>query len=148
MTMPRSLDHALGQVCHLHHGRIREQFHDLGLYRGQPKVLEALAEEDGRTHSELAALMYVAPATVTKMVQRMEKTGYVMRRDDPDDQRVSRVYLTEAGRAVLIRLREVFESLNAETFADFSPEERAQLEYLLMKVRENLLRVTAGNCAG
>jgi DNA-binding MarR family transcriptional regulator len=63
----------------------------------------------------------------------------VERRDDPDDLRISRVYLTEAGRAVHAQLKAVFETVNAGTFAEFTPEEQAQLEQLLMKVRANLL---------
>jgi DNA-binding MarR family transcriptional regulator len=142
MAEPKSLDHLLGQVCHLHHGRIRAKFRDLGLYRGQPAVLEALAEENGRTHSELAAWMHVTPATVTKMIQRMEKAGYVERRDDPEDQRVSRVYLTADGKAVHAELQMVFKAVDAETFAGFTPEERAELEQLLRKIRVNLLEAT------
>lgn len=142
MAEPKSLDHLLGQVCHLHHGRIRTKFRELGLYRGQPAVLEALMEEDGRTHSDLAAWMHVTPATVTKMIQRMEKAGHVGRRDDPDDLRISRVYLTEDGRAVHAQLQAVFRAVDTETFAGFTSEERAQLEQLLRKIRSNLLDAT------
>ncbi|MGC9399995.1 MAG: MarR family winged helix-turn-helix transcriptional regulator [Anaerolineae bacterium] len=144
MAEPKSLNHLLGQVCHLHHGRIRAQVRALGIYRGQPAVLEALVEEDGRTHSDLAAWMHVAPSTVTKMVRRMEKAGYVERRDDPEDLRVSRVFLTEEGHAIHARLHAGFAAVDAETFAGFTAEERAQLEQLLMRVRANLLRATNG----
>jgi DNA-binding MarR family transcriptional regulator len=99
-------------------------------------------EEDGRTHSDLAAWMHVAPATVTKMIQRMEKAGHVERRDDPDDLRISRVYLTENGRAVHAALQAVFQAVDAENFAGFTSEERAQLEQLLRKIRTNLLGAT------
>lgn len=139
MVEPKSLNHLMGQVCHLHHGRVRSEFRALGIYRGQPTLLEALAAEDGRTHSELAALMHVAPATVTKMVQRMEKAGHVKRCDDPEDLRISRVYITEAGRAIHAQLKATFETIDAETFEGFTPEERAELERLLMKIRANLL---------
>jgi DNA-binding MarR family transcriptional regulator len=145
MADPKSLQHLLGQVCHLHHGRIRSQFRALGLYRGQPGVLEALVEEDGLSHSELAAWMHVAPATITKMIQRMEKSGYVERREDPEDLRISRVYLTEAGRAIRADLQTVFKAVDAETFAGFSAAERAELERLLSKIRLNLLRATQEN---
>ena len=78
------------------------------------------------------------------MIRRMEKTGFVERRQDPDDQRVSRVYLTEAGRAVQADVREVWHTLEKEAFADFSQEERILLRRLLLQIRENLLRVTEG----
>lgn len=140
MPEPRSLDHLLGQVCRLHHERARAQLHTLGLHRGQPPLILALWEADGRTHTELADYLHVTPATVTKMVQRMESAGFVQRQPDADDQRVSRVYLTEAGRDVVGNLQRVFETLDADTFAGLTPEEHATLHRLLLQVRENLLR--------
>ncbi|MEA3309301.1 MAG: MarR family transcriptional regulator [Chloroflexota bacterium] len=145
MVEPRSLSHLLRQVCHLHHGQLRPRLNVLGTYRGQPVALRALAQEDGRTHSELATLMHVAPPTITKMVQRMERAGHVARRSDPEDQRVSRVYLTESGRAISAQLHEVFVEIEAETLAGFSAEEQIELERLLERVRENLLMAASTN---
>ena len=58
-----------------------------------------------------------------------------MRRPDPDDQRVSRVYLTEAGRAVQGRVQAVWDQMEAETFAGFTPEERVLLRRFLLQLR-------------
>ncbi|MBN1921917.1 MAG: MarR family transcriptional regulator [Anaerolineae bacterium] len=140
MPEPRSLDHLLAQVARLHHERARTQFGALGLHRGQPQLIMALSEEDGRTHTELAEYLHVTPATVTKMVQRMESTGFVQRWPDADDQRVSRVNLTLAGRQAAKQLNVLFQTLDVETFAGFAPEERTRLHQLLLRVRDNLLR--------
>ena len=75
------------------------------------------------------------------MIQRMERAGHVERRSDPEDRRVSRVYLTESGRAVFAQLRKVFVKVEVKTFAGFSADEREMLECLLQHVRENLLTV-------
>jgi len=77
------------------------------------------------------------------MLQRMEKAGFVERRPDPDDQRVSRVYLTEAGRAVRADVQQVWRQLEEEAFAGFTLEERVLLRRFLLHVRENLRRVTS-----
>jgi DNA-binding MarR family transcriptional regulator len=143
MQEPRSLVHLLAQVCHLNHGRAREHFRALGLYRGQPPVLDALSEQEGRTQSEIADYLHVAPATVTKMLQRMEHAGFVERRPDPADQRVSRVYLTDQGRAVHGRLRDAFATWSQETFVGLSERERDELWRMLAHIRENLLAVMA-----
>jgi DNA-binding MarR family transcriptional regulator len=141
-TEPETLDHLLAQVCRLHYSRARELLHALGLYRGQPPVLHALWEREGLTHSDLAARMHVSPATITKMIQRMEKAGFVERRDDPEDQRVSRVYLTDAGRAIQAEVHRVFRELDGETCAGLTPEERDWLRQVLLRIRENLVRAT------
>lgn len=136
---PDSLDHLLVQVCRLHHAMAHSSFEPLGLYRGQPVLLDILWQEDGLTHSDLARYLDVTPATITKMVQRMEKSGWLERRDDPDDQRVSRVFLTTAGCEIKTKLEHVKKHLDRETFAGLTAEERDTLYELLLKVRENLL---------
>ncbi len=139
---PDTLDFLLANICHLHRARIQQLFEALGLYQGQPPLLRQLWDEEGLTQTELAERLKLAPATVTKMLQRMEKTGFIARQTDPEDQRISRVYLTEAGRAVQDRVEEVFRTLEAETFANLTSEESLLLRRLFLQIRENLLTAT------
>ncbi len=147
MTEPEeaeSLDSLFAQICRLKHARIHTLLEALGLYRGQPAVLQALWEQEGLMHTELARRLEVQPATITKMLQRMEKAGFVERRPDPDDQRVSRVYLTGAGRAVRADVQQVGRRLEEEAFAGFTLDERVLLRRFFLHVRENLKRVSGG----
>jgi MarR family transcriptional regulator, organic hydroperoxide resistance regulator len=139
---PDSIDFILINVCHLHRTRAHQLLEALGLYQGQPPVLRALWQQEGLTQREIAQQLKIAPATVTKMLQRMEKTGFIQRRSDPDDQRVTRVYLTDAGRDVQSAVEEVFQTLEAETFANLTLEERLLLRRLLLQLRQNLLDLT------
>jgi len=135
-----SLDFLLGQCCKLHRGRMFTLFEELGLYHGQPPMLFVLWEQDGQTHTELAGRLHIQASTVTKMVQRMEKAGFIERRDDPDDQRVSRVYLTDAGYAIREDVNRIWRQLEDETFDGFTPEEQVLLRRFFLQMRENLLR--------
>jgi DNA-binding MarR family transcriptional regulator len=132
----------LAQVSKLHHARAHALLEELGLYRGQPHMLRALWAEEGQTHSELARRLHVTPATTTKMLKRMEKAGFVERRHDAEDQRVSRVYLTEAGRSIRDDVQRVWHTLEEETFAELNLEERLLLRRLFLQMRENLVRAT------
>ncbi len=76
------------------------------------------------------------------MLQRMEKTGFIQRKPDVQDQRVSRVYLTKAGCAIQGDVEAVWKTMQAETFANFTPEERALLRRFLLQMQENLLHAT------
>jgi len=143
-TEPESIDFLLAQVCRLHHARAHTLLEELGLYRGQPPMLHALWEQEGLTHGELAERLHVQPATITKMIQRMEKAGFLERQSDLEDQRVSRVYLTDAGRAIQAEVRQVWRTLEGETFAEFTLEERVLLRRFFLQIRENLIRVTGG----
>ena len=139
---PHGLDFLLVNICHLHHSRARQLFDELGLYRGQPPLLLALWEAEGLTQSELAERMQIAPATLTRMIQRMERAGFLRRQNDPIDQRVSRVYLTEAGHAIQSQVEQTLQRMEDETFAGFTGEERPLLEGYLRRMRANLLQVT------
>jgi DNA-binding MarR family transcriptional regulator len=74
----------------------------------------------------------------------MEKAGFVVRRHDPDDQRVSRVYLTHAGRAVRDDVQQVWRRLEEEAFAGFTEEESALLRQFFLRIRANLMQVSGG----
>ena len=139
---PDSLDLLLANICFLHHTRAHQLFEALGLYRGQPPVLRILWDDEGLSQAELAARLKLAPATITRMLQRMEKSGFIQRRPDTSDQRISRVYLTQAGRMVKSQVEVVWATMERECFANLSPQELASLRQGLTQVRQNLLQAT------
>jgi len=133
-----TVGYVLGQVCKAHYVRARRLLDDLGLYRGQQFVLCALWKEEGISHSELADRLGVHPTTVTNAVKRMERSGFVERRPDLSDQRVSRVYLTDAGREIQGAVEQIWAQLEARTLEGFSAEEREMLRGFLERIHENL----------
>lgn len=143
-TQPQSTEDLLGQLCRSHHARIRTEFHALGLYRGQPPLLAALHEEEGQTQSDLAAHLHVTPATITKMLQRMEKAGWIQRNPDEQDQRVMRVYLTEDGRAIRGEMEAILNCLDEEALEGFTLEERVLFRRFLQHARDNLRKSNTG----
>ena len=131
----------LTQICRLTRTRMHALWDEIGLYRGQPFVLRTLWEEEGITHSELANRLHVRPPTISNTLKRMEKAGFLERRPDMEDQRVSRVYLTDAGRAIQDRVEKVWRELDATTLAGFNLEERVLFRRFLLSVRDNMLEM-------
>ena len=138
-----SLDLLLTRVCRLHYGRAHALLERIGLHRGQPPVLHVLWEHEGISQTELAERLHVTPATISNMVHRMEKAGFVTRHTPEEDQRVSLVSLTDKGRAVKQQVRAVWRTMEAETFAGYSEEERALVRRYLERVVDNLVRAGA-----
>ena len=126
------------QVHKAHRARAEAALNQLGLHTGQEMLLLRLWLEEGIAQSQLAASMGVEPPTATKMLQRMEHTGLIERRPDPEDARISRVYLTERGRVLEQPVLEVWKQLEAQTVAALSATEQALLRRLLMQVAANL----------
>lgn len=139
-TGAESLGHLLWQIIKLHRAHAHAVLDQLGLYRGQYFVLAALWEQEGLTQSELAERTMVRPATMTASLQRMEAAGLVERRPDPRDQRVTRVYLTEAGRALKESVNAAWRALEQRTFEGFTPGEREQLRRFMLHIIANLER--------
>jgi len=121
-----------------HHSLIRKQMHRLGLHRGQPPVLFALHKQDGMSNSDLAEFLEITPATLTNKVKRMEKAELVLRRRDPADERVSRIYLTDKGRGLMDELRRSVVEKDAAMLEGFSKSEKKQLKDDLLKVLKNI----------
>ena len=107
-------------------------------------MLQALDKQEGLTHTELAAHLRRTPATVTRMVQRMEKAGFVKRKPDAEDQRVSRVYLTDAGRAIQTEMVRTLRRLDEEALTDFTSKDQVLLRRLFLQIRDNLTRANEG----
>ncbi|WP_321166496.1 MarR family transcriptional regulator [Paenibacillus sp. Soil766] len=135
---PESLTHLMSHLLKMHRHTIDQIIHPYDVYPGQPPLLLALSAEDGLSHSELAARIHNKRATLSVMVDRMEKTGLVERRPDENDQRVTRVYLTEKGKEVTVHVKEAIQTADEMTFAHFLPEEKLLFRRLLLQMKDNL----------
>jgi MarR family transcriptional regulator, organic hydroperoxide resistance regulator len=125
-------------VSRAHHNRASQFFERFGLYRGQPPVLFELGEHDGSTQSELAEKLEVTPATMSNMLQRLETAGFVKRQRDPADARISRVFLTPAGKEAVVHAADSADDLEEIAFSGFTPLERKQIKDFLERIHANL----------
>lgn len=71
-----------------------------GITYPQYLALTALLPRDGQTVGELSETLFLESSTVTPLIKRLETAGLVSRTRDPRDERVVRLALTEAGRAL------------------------------------------------
>jgi DNA-binding MarR family transcriptional regulator len=133
-----SINFLLGGIGRMRRAQMNEALAANGIYAGQEMFLWHLWREDGLTQSQLVERLCVQPPTVSKMLDRMERAGLVERRPDPDDSRVTRVYLTEQGRRSQDAVSEVWKTIEQRLTMGLSVEERLLLRRLLLQVHENL----------
>jgi MarR family transcriptional regulator, organic hydroperoxide resistance regulator len=105
-----------------------------GLHFGQDLVLGMLWERDGRTPGEVAAALHVTTPTIVKMATRMAAVGLLTRRRDDRDNRLVRLWLTEAGLALKEPVRAARQSLEDKVTADLTKTERHRLLNLLATI--------------
>jgi len=87
------LDHALNK-------RSRRLLRDAGVTAPQRFLIKVVGMRPGCTPGELARFLHVTPATVTRVVQRMQAAGLLRREPDQEDSRRVRLHLTLKGRRV------------------------------------------------
>jgi DNA-binding MarR family transcriptional regulator len=132
---------ALVKAVKVHRNLAEAALNQLGLYVGQELVVLQLAEAPGLSQSELAARMCVEAPTMSKTLRRMKDAGIVEQQADTDDARVSRVYLTEKGRALEQPILDIWYGLDRTMIAGLTDVEKAVLRRLLMQIHANLTTI-------
>ncbi len=107
----------------------------LGLTYTQYIVFLVLWEKDGLTVGEIGERLLLDNGTLSPLLKKLEQAGYVRRERSRDDERVVVITLTEAGRA----LREKAKDVPAKVAGclDLPPEKAQTLYGLLYELLEN-----------
>lgn len=109
-----------------------------GLYAGQDGVILALSEEGGLTAGALAARLGVKAPTMTRTIGRLEAQGFVERRPDETDGRLTVVHLTEAGHASIEQITQAGRISEEQAADGLSEKDVRNLLKLLRAMDENL----------
>lgn len=129
---------ALAKAERANRASVGELLSGLGLHVGQERVLVELFREDGLRSGEVACRLGIVAATATKMLSRMESSGLIVRRPDPDDARCGRILLTEKGRSLQKSLEKLRAENEEKLLAGLDDEERRELVRLLGHVHRNV----------
>jgi DNA-binding MarR family transcriptional regulator len=108
----------------------------LGLTPQQIGVMFQLSKGLARTPQELSRSLAYDSGSMTRMLDRLEKKGFIARTRSEHDRRVVEVDLTEAGRAIAAQLPTVCGSVMGEVLAPFSKDEVETLIRLLTRIAE------------
>jgi DNA-binding MarR family transcriptional regulator len=105
----------------------------------QYSILTLLRERDDRPFKELAAAHHCSPATITGIVDVMEKKGLVTREPNPDDRRSLLARLTEEGRT-LQDSAPGLDKIYRSCCVGLEPDEFQRLGWLLTRLNNSLSR--------
>jgi len=115
-----------------------ESLRELDLHVGQDNLLCKLWTEGDIKQIQLTELLNCEPSTVTNMIKTLEKKGFVSRKKDPDDGRVSRVYLTEKGWEIREPIEEIWRNQQEKLLKGLTEENRVLLNKFLQQMEKNL----------
>jgi MarR family transcriptional regulator, organic hydroperoxide resistance regulator len=125
------------RVMHVNRQLMMRMMSEQGGHPAQSGCLQVIAHNEGISQRELADMMHLSAPTVTAMVQKLERNGLIERTDDPCDQRVTRLKLTDAGRALNDDLRVARHRHMAATIGALSEADQHEFSRILALLGDN-----------
>jgi DNA-binding MarR family transcriptional regulator len=137
MTLDEKVVIGIVRAADLYKKKISSIFRNYGLTFSQYVVLRILsASEKGQnTLTNISKIMLVTGANVTRIAQRLEKNGFLIRKGDPDDERAKLLEITRKGRQALRNLENEKREYLKEALVDYPDELKKQI---VSKIRQIL----------
>ncbi len=98
----------------------------------QVMLLFFLQKKNGLSLTQISQGLMLENPTVTGLIDRLEKLGYVKRSDHPNDRRVYLVHLTEKGNQVAKRALPIVKKLNEQIKEGYSKDEIEDFKKVLI----------------
>lgn len=114
------------------------QLRELGLHIGQELALSYLWEQDGIPQSQLRNKTGSEASTISNMLKKLEHDDIVYRKQDAEDHRIHKVFLTEKGRQLEAPITEIWKTHEQKMLKGFTPDELLLMRNKLLQVKENL----------
>jgi DNA-binding MarR family transcriptional regulator len=111
---------------------------ELGLTYPQYMVMISLWAKDDQTVGELGELLFLESSTLTPLLKRLETIGYLTRSRDPADERQVRIRLSNAGRALQKKARDIPRCILEASGLSLADLRRLQRQ--ISSLRQNLLK--------
>lgn len=135
-------DRNVGFLLHDVSRRLRKRFdrraRAMGMTRAQWRVLVHLAPRQGINQSALAEILELDNVTLGRHVDRLETTGWLERRPDPEDRRAWRLHLTAKAKPTLDLMEALAVKTQAEAMAGIDPADKDHLLATLNAIKRNM----------
>ena len=129
--LPECMVFLLGKAYQKAHGNFKKQLKPYGLTNMQHLVLEGLWYQEGMTAAELCKLLIMDKATASGVLERMVDTGWIEKKQDPNDGRVQRLYPSKKAVRYKSKLIEERKKANKHILEKFTVEEQVLFKRLL-----------------
>lgn len=134
MTFQDCICFQLGSLSRKISRHYRDRIAEFNLTHSQFFILAQVIESEGDTPSQLAEKILTDRATVTGLIDRLERDGWLERRLNKDDRRTLRIYLSEKAKEHKDAFVALFNEINGSFIQRFTPNEWKQLQKLLSKL--------------
>lgn len=140
--MKSEIENSLGFLLHSAARQLRRAFelrtHQSGLSSAQWRVLAHLIHKGALNQARLAELLEIEPISVSRLLNRMEDSGWIVRKPDLQDRRIRVAHPTEKSLQAFQEIRGVAQTLYDDALNGLSAEQRTLLISALQIMIENL----------
>ncbi len=136
MKLSETTGYTICRIARKIHYQVDELFKPYGITVEQWSALKTIAEEAPLSQKDLALLIEKNQNTVKALVSHLEKKHLISRETNPSDKRNKILQVTEAGKTLVQKLSFLDEKANLDFLQSFSPEDKADLNRLLMQVEK------------
>lgn len=109
-----------------------------GVSASQHIALIHLVTEGPMPQAELAGKLSISPPSAVKLIDRMERDGWVQRQEDPTDRRVKRIVPTEKTAEVWEEMSRLGFAVMEKAYRGIDPADIETVKRVLRQTRENL----------
>jgi DNA-binding MarR family transcriptional regulator len=134
MTFQDCICFQLGSLSRKISRHYRDRIAEFNLTHSQFFILAQVIESEGDTPSQLAEKTLTDRATVTGLIDRLERDGWVERRPNKDDRRALSIFLSKKGKKHQDTFISLFQEINGSFIQRFTSDEWQQLQKLLSKL--------------
>lgn len=138
-TLSLEVFHSFFKFIRFHSQLLFKLTSEKGIYPGQAVCLWFINQNPGISQRDLAEKIHVAPSTVTHILQKLEKLGLIVRRDDERDKRLSRIFLTDSGIDMLSILNDILAEIIDTSLNNLSFDQKINLVSWLDIINSNIL---------
>ncbi len=129
----------LGKTVKILEYYLQERFndHNLDLTKEQMIVLKRLHDKDGLSQNELAFLTLRNKSSLTRLLSKMERKNYIIRKQCKEDKRINHVYLTDFGEKTFKKTKPAIKEMIATMEQNISNSDKQQMIKTLKKIQHN-----------
>ncbi|WP_297519186.1 MarR family transcriptional regulator [uncultured Clostridium sp.] len=111
-----------------------------GLNSKQAKMIGYIYkhQEEGVIQNDLAKKFNKTKASITSMLQGLERKGYIKRVINEENERQKKIYVLDKGIALVAEFKNVFDNIEIQMYSTLTEDESKTLKDLLDKVNKNL----------
>lgn len=119
---------------------LRKEFlaHGVDVTPDQWGVLSLAGEQEGLTQSELGENLLKDKASITRILDRLEAKGLLVRRTDGNDRRTFRIFLTPEGRSLREQLIPISKAYARQCYRHITTTDIDFLQAILEKINEGI----------